>query len=508
MNQATSLDSTINLLGPFDSLRTYMAALEARGGVLRIKEIDQDAYEATALIYRLIDKYGWTGAPAVIFDRIKIDGKWMHGPVIANQYGRWNTEAIALGIEEITDDQPAMYRAAVAKVIAMANKDGQWKTIEPVQIDPDRAPCKEVILTGDKIDLLKFPWLQSNPADAGRYINTGNVITYDPEHGRNSGTYRCQLKGPRKIGVNPEINQHGWTFLMDMKERGAPFARAAIVVGADPITYAMGSSKTARLGQDELAIAGGFMGQPLEVVKCETSDLLVPANVEMVIEGEIPFDMEEEGPFGEMYGYMGQKKFENFYMNVTAVTHRENPWFINQFTGMTRGYLTSLMEATANLTFKKVIPNLVGIHVPVQITGFAFLSIDKQKPGEAFEAAEPLTKFLNIAKIIVVVDKDVDILNIEEVMHTVGARWQPHPATKIIEHASAMRLDPSIRAEQKAELKVIGSKIVIDATRQLPEEGGPAVYPNLNRICLLKEFPDIFERIDLKLSEYLKDEDI
>ena len=140
MNQAASLDSTINLLGPFDSLRTYMAALEARGGVLRIKEIDQDAYEATALIYRLIDKYGWTGAPAVIFDRIKIDGKWMHGPVIANQYGRWNTEAIALGIEEITDDQPAMYRAAVAKVIAMANKDGQWKTIEPVQIDPDRAP--------------------------------------------------------------------------------------------------------------------------------------------------------------------------------------------------------------------------------------------------------------------------------------------------------------------------------------------------------------------------------
>ena len=504
MSQAASLDSTINLLGPFDSLRTYMAALEAYGGVLRIPEIDQDAYEATALMYRLIDKYGWTGAPAVIFDRIKIDGEWMNGPVIANQYGRWNTEAIALGIETITDDQPAMYRAAVEKVIAMANKDGQWKTIEPVEINRDRAPCKEVILTGDEIDLLEFPWLQSNPADAGRYINTGNVITYDPQYGRNSGTYRCQLKGPRKIGVNPEINQHGWTFLMDMKERGEPFARVAIVIGADPVTYAMGSSKTARLGQDELAIAGGFMGRPLEVVKCETSELLVPANVEMVIEGEIPFDMEEEGPFGEMYGYMGQKKSENFYLNVTAVTHRENPWFVNQFTGVTRGYLTSPMEATANLTFKKVIPNLVGIHVPVEITGFAFLSIDKQKPGEAFEAAEPLTKFLNIAKIIVVVDKDVDILNVKEVMHAVGARWQPHPATRIIEQSSAMRLDPSIRAEQKSELKVIGSKIIIDATRQLPDEGGPAVYPPLNRACLLEKFPDVFDRIDRKLPEYLK----
>jgi 4-hydroxy-3-polyprenylbenzoate decarboxylase len=394
------------------------------------------------------------------------------------------------------------------KVIAMADKDGQWRTIEPVEIGRDRAPCKEVRLTGDEIDLLKFPWLQSNPADAGRYINTGNVITYDPEHGRNSGTYRCQLKGPRKIGVNPEINQHGWTFLMDMKERGEPFARAAIVIGADPVTYAMGSSKTARLGQDELAIAGGFMGRPLEVVKCETSELRVPANVEMVIEGEIPFDMEEEGPFGEMYGYMGQKKSENFYMNVTAVTHRENPWFVNQFTGVTRGYLTSPMEATANLTFKKAIPNLVGIHVPVEITGFAFLSIDKRGPGEAFEAAEPLTKFLNIAKIIVVVDKDVDILNVEEVMHAVGARWQPHPATRIIEQSSAMRLDPSIRAEQKSELKVIGSKIIIDATRQLPDEGGPAVYPTLNRVRLLEEFPDVFDRIDLKLPDYLKNWEI
>ena len=246
------------------------------------------------------------------------------------------------------------------------------------------------------------------------------------------------------------------------------------------------------------------MGRPLEVVKCETSELLVPANVEMVIDGEIPFDMEEEGPFGEMYGYMGQKKPENFYMNVTVVTHRENPWFINHFTGVTREYLTSPMEATANLTFKKAIPNLVGIHVPVEITGFAFLSIDKREPGEAFVAAKPLTKFLNIAKIIVVVDKDVDILNVEEVMHAVGARWQPHPATRIIEQSSAMRLDPSIRAEQKSELKVIGSKIIIDATRQLPEEGGPEVYQRLNRAALLEEFPDVFDRIDRKLSEYLK----
>ncbi len=104
----------------------------------------------------------------------------------------------------------------------------------------------------------------------------------------------------------------------------------------------MSSSKTARSGQDELEIAGGFKGKPVEVVKCENSDILVPANVEMIIEGEIPLnDLEKEGPFGEMYGYMGLPHEEQFYMNIKTITHRVNPMIVNQFTGVTRGYITN-----------------------------------------------------------------------------------------------------------------------------------------------------------------------
>ena len=163
--------------------------------------------------------------------------------------------------------------------------------------------------------------------------------------GRNVGTYRMQIKGPKKIGISPEKNQDGWKSLMNTE---GDVAQAVVVLGTDPIVFAMSSSKTARTEQDELEIAGGFKGKPIEVVKCENSDILVPANVEMIIEGEIPLnDFEPEGPFGEMYGYMGKPHEETFYMNIKTITHRLNPMVVNQFTGITRGFVTSPGEAAS-----------------------------------------------------------------------------------------------------------------------------------------------------------------
>jgi len=339
--------------------------------------------------------------------------------------------------------------------------------------------------------------LQSNPGDNGRFINTGNLVLIDPEKGRNVGTYRMQIKGPRKIGINPERKQHGWEFLMGMRERGEKVAQAAVVLGTDPIVFAMSSSKTARLGQDELEIAGGFKGCPVEVVKCENSDITVPANVEMIIEGEIPLDdMEEEGPFGEMYGYMGLPHAEQFYMNIKTITHRENPMFVNQFTGVTRGFITTPSEASSTRNFRQFIPELVGAHGPPDFTGFFFISIDKTRPHQAFEVAEKLN-FLPISKIMVVVDKDVNIHDPMEMIATVGARWQPHPGGKIIEAGPGFFLDPS------AKIRGRSSKIIIDATRQWPEEGGPDPYPKLNREHLLDHDPDIFALIKEKWGHLL-----
>ena len=287
--------------GPYDSLREYMAAIEEHGNVIKIKEIDQDAYELTGLIYKLIDKHGWLGAPAIVVEKIKIDGRWMEGPIVVNQYGLAAHEAMAVGVpfKDIGNDQIENFKKALKVVMDL----GEIQPIRPVEIEKHQAPAKEIILKNEEINVLDFPFLQSNPGDNGRFINTGNLVLIDPEKGRNVGTYRMQIKGSRKIGINPERKQHGWEFLMGMKERGEKVAQAAVVLGTDPLVFAMSSSKTARLGQDELEIAGGFKGCPVEVVKCENSDITVPANVEMIIEGEIPLDdMEEEGPFGEMYG--------------------------------------------------------------------------------------------------------------------------------------------------------------------------------------------------------------
>ena len=477
--------------GPYDSLRDYMEAIETHGNVIRIEAIDQDAYELTGFMYKLIDKHGWLGAPTVIVESVKISGEWVQGPIVINQYGMAAHEAMAIGVplDDIEAGQHVQnYKKALKKMMNL----GELSPIETITIDQATAPSKEVILKENEINILDFAFIQTNPGDNGRFINTGNLVTIDPEAGRNVGTYRMQIKGPRKIGISPEKGQDGWKFLMNMKEKGEDVAQAAVVLGTDPIVFAMSSSKTARSGQDELEIAGGFKGKPVEVVKCENSDILVPANVEMIIEGEIPLnDLEKEGPFGEMYGYMGLPHEEQFYMNIKTITHRVNPMIVNQFTGVTRGYITTPGEAASLRGFSKFMPELRGFHIPIDHVGFLFLSIEKTKPHQAIELAEKFN-FLPLGKIVIVVDEDVDIHNTKEVFRTVGARWQPYPGAKIIEDGLGFFLDPSAKTRGKS------SRILIDATRQLPEENGPSPYPKLNREHLVEHAPEIFALVEEK----------
>jgi len=477
--------------GPYDSLRDYIEAIETHGNVIRIEAIDQDAYELTGFMYKLIDKHGWLGAPTVIVESVKISGEWVQGPIVINQYGMAAHEAMAIGVplDDIEAGQHVQnYKKALKKMMNL----GELSPIETITIDQATAPSKEVILKENEINILDFAFIQTNPGDNGRFINTGNLVTIDPEAGRNVGTYRMQIKGPRKIGISPEKGQDGWKFLMNMKEKGEDVAQAAVVLGTDPIVFAMSSSKTARSGQDELEIAGGFIGKPVKVVKCENSDILVPANVEMIIEGEIPLnDLEKEGPFGEMYGYMGLPHEEQFYMNIKTITHRVNPMIVNQFTGVTRGYITTPGEAASLRGFSKFMPELRGFHIPIDHVGFLFLSIEKTKPHQAIELAEKFN-FLPLGKIVIVVDEDVDIHNTKEVFRTVGARWQPYPGAKIIEDGLGFFLDPSAKIRRKS------SRILIDATRQLPEENGPSPYPKLNREHLVEHAPEIFDLVKEK----------
>jgi len=493
---------------PFDSLRDWIAALDAHGLLMRFDRIDQDQYLIPALFFKATDMYTMYGAPCMLFEEVKINGQWVKGPVIINAQGHWNTDAIVWNLPVTPGDHYGNYRRALSYLQNMlVENGGRYPEIPPVEVPRDKAPCKEVVLTGDEIDLTKFAFVKTNPADAGRYVNTGSHFMVDPEIGANFGTYRCQIKGPRKLGINPEPNQTGYKMLMAAKERGEKSMTYSIVLGQDPVVWMLSGTRVAPRGfgdtpkpADELAIAGGMRGKALEIVKSELTDIMIPAHAEFVIEGEVSLDestFEPEGPFGEMFGYLGPVKENNFVMHIKKVTHRKNPWIMNAMTGMQRGMITAPMDALYSVTLKKMIPQFVEYTNPQDTMGIVVMSIDKTGPGQGLEGGMKIAQRNPIAKIIIVVDKDINIFDRTDVMFAVGSRWQPNPAAKIIEETFGLMTDPSQVKYART------SKIVIDATRQLPGEGGKEVFPKTNRELLHTGAPDSFEQVQKLFGEAL-----
>ena len=487
---------------PFDSFRDWIAALDAYGLLYRIPEIDQDAYHATALFYRATDKFSMYGAPSFLIDRIKIDGKWVEGPMIANHQGHWITDCLIWGLDPIPGDNHGSYRKARRYLEDMlAKNNGEYPSIPPRKIDRDKSPCKEVILTGDDIDVTKFAFVKTNPGDAGRYVNSGSTFMDDPKLGPNYGTYRLEIKGPRKLVMNPEPNQTAHKMIIAAKKRGEKKLPVSIVLGQDPVIWMISGTKIKNrfLTRDpiyELDIAGGMRGKAIDIVKSETNDLMIPAHSEMVIEGEIPLDgpMEPEGPFGEMFGYMGPAKEANWIVNITTITHRKNPWFLNIFTGMQRGMVSSPADALYSFTLRKAVPNFVEYTNPHDTMGLVILSIDKKEDGEGIKSGMAIARRNPIAKVVVVVDKDINILSHREVLFAMGSRWQPYPAAKILKTAFGLQTDPSQLVRNKT------SKIVIDATKQFPGEGGRDKFPMSNREHLVLGAPNAFEEVDKLLT--------
>jgi 4-hydroxy-3-polyprenylbenzoate decarboxylase len=491
---------------PFDTIRDYVAALEANGLLLRIPEVDQDQYEATGLVYRADDHYGFEGVPALWFDKVKINGQWVKGPLLNLLQANLATDAIVFGETLVPGDNKASYRKAKAKCAAILKQNkGSYPSIPPVTVARDKALCKQVVLTGDDIDLTKFAFIQTNPGDAGRYVNATSVFTHDPVLGGNFGTYRCQLKGPRHLGLNPEEGQAGWKALMAAKARGEKIAKVSIALGQDPVVWFISCSRVVpRFGDkpvDEMAVAGGFRGKPVELVKSETNDLLVPAHAEMIIEGEVPLQEpgEPEGPFGEMFGYLGARKAENFFLNVTCVTHRRDPWVVNMYTGLQRGMVTAPSDALSDYMLRQSVPGVVESYLPQDAMGIYVVSVDKTGPGQGMKVGMEIAKFVPIAKVVIVVDKDIDVMDKREVLFALGSRWSSLKAMKTMESQRALITDPSARGTRKTD------KIVIDATRQLPEEGGVAEFAPANRELLEEAFPGVFADVDRRFGTRLKE---
>jgi len=272
---------------PYDSLRPYLQVLEQRGLMRWVdKEVERE-WEIGAVVRMIFRAMPEQSRYGIGFRNIK---GCPGGKVVAGALGA-SREMIATALQ--CDPTP--------EAIADKIQSGLNNPIPPVIVKT--GPCKEVILKGADIDLTKFPIPTWTPEkDAGPYL-TPLWVTKDPDNGRRDvGIRRCQIKDKDKTGIlfgapdrGGAIHHAKW------KARGKPMP-AAIFIGADPVQYLVAPS---RYGEDEFALAGGVRGQAVELVKCETVDLEVPATAEIVIEGEILTDrMEAEGPFGEFTGYM------------------------------------------------------------------------------------------------------------------------------------------------------------------------------------------------------------
>ncbi len=423
------------------SLRDFIDQIERADpeSVWRIKEPVSSDYDTSAMVMEL-DKQG--RSPVLWFD--KVEGSPF--PVITNLFGSRARYAAALGVPE---------RELIEH---LAKREDQ--TIEPVV--RDGGPVQEVVLTGDQADLGKLPILKHFAEDAGRYITSAIVVGKDPVTGvRNASFHRMEVKGPRALGTSLHSRRHLWSYVNKNEELGKD-TPIAIVVGAHPL-FTFGGLWKGAISTDEFAIVGGLMGKPLEITKCRTVPIEVPAHAEIVIEGRIISKKRApEGPFAEFTGYASERSTQHV-VEVSAITHRKNavyqditPGISDEHTGM----LAVPQEARLLRTLRQQYPNVTAVAYPKSGTCrfHAYIALRNAAPGQARNAASAALGDDLSLKLAIVVDDDVDVYSDSDVLWALATRMQADEDIDVLRNAMGAILDPSNHDGLTA-------KLIIDATR-------------------------------------------
>ena len=345
-----------------------------------------------------------------------------------------------------------------------------------------KAPVKDVILRGDKVDLYKLPQIWHHQDDAGPYITAAISFAKDP----NGDTWNCaynrlMIKGRNTTSIHLTLAKHLWEFHRAAEAGGKPLP-VAFAIGVHP-AIALGCLAIGSIDEDERAIMGGLLGEPMELVKCETSDLPVPAQAEMILEGEIlPRERIAEGPFGEFTGYsLGERQRE--VLQVRAITHRRDAMFQD----ITVGHLDHLMLSTtpieANLyrAVRAMVPTVKAVRVPAPFT--CYVSIEQRISGQAKNAILAILGADLYMKRVVIVDHDVDIFNDRQVNWAIATRCQPDRDIAIITNTRGSDLDPSTKEDGNT------AKWGVDATAK----------PSLAAFTPRHRIPsDVWQRINIK----------
>ena len=422
------------------SLRGWMDVLQQEGILKTVRREVSLEYELAALGKKADGKY------TLLFNNVGQNNM----PVITGTAGSRASFAKAVGVP--------------AEELVTAFAKAQANPRDCVLVEPSTAPIKEEI-TFD-VDLTKLPIPVHHEKDGGPYLTAAVLIAKDPKTGvRNLSIHRLQVLGPKKLGILI-LPRHLHHFFRAAENEDKPL-EIALAIGLDPILL-LASQAIAPLGFDEYTIASALYDSPLELVKCETVDLEVPAQAEIVLEGRlVPKAREVEGPFGEHPKYYGPASPKPV-VELTAMTTRKNPIFQTIVPATMEHMLLGAIPREGGMLqiIKGAVPNACAVHLTPGGTCryHAVVSIDKQHEGEAKNAMFAAFASSQEVKRVVVVDKDVDIFDPIDVEWAIATRCQAGRDVFIVERALGNKLDPSSDDG-------ISDKMGIDAT--VPLEADP-----------------------------------
>ena len=411
-------------------LRSFISVLEEHGELVRVKaEVDWNL-ELGGILRRIYDK----GAPAALFEKIKDYPKGMR--ILGAPMGRGHTtiysrHALALGLKP-----DAGYGEILKTYVERKNKP-----FKPVVVK--NAPCKEVILKGDDVDLLKFPVPFIHEGDGGRFIGTWHaVVSRDPEEGwTNWGMYRMMVHDRNTTGMLIPPIQHMGRMYQKAEAMGKPL-EAAVALGTDPATTIVSCAMLPdRI--EEQDVAGGLLREPMELVKCETVDLSVPANAEIILEGYIPpGERRTEGPFGEYMGFEAGRSGPRPVFHVTCFTHRKDPILAVSNMGMPIHESQVVMGITMagdiydELT-KQGLPIRMAYMPPYGVTHMIAVSTQTPYMNFAKRVAHSIwgTKAGSMVYYVIVCDADVDVTDFNQVIHSIATKCHPSRGIYQVPHA-------------------------------------------------------------------------
>ena len=424
-------------------LRGFIADLEAKStqDIVRIKKLISPRYEISALLTHLEKLKRF---PLLFFEAIE----GSTAPVVIN--AQVSRRLMALALECQPED--------LAKRFA----ERQAKTISPVEVN--EAPVHQVVKLGNDIDLSEVPILTHYDVNAAPYITAGIVVAADSDAGvRNASYNRLMMAGKQELRIFMAIGRHLWTLHNKLERRDQPLP-IAVVIGVHPL-FSLGAQALTPADEDEYAVIGGMMGEPLRVVKARTVPILVPADAEMIIEGRIlPHVRRLEGPFGEFTGHAVSQD-ERQVIEITAITHRKNYIFQDIHAGYTEHKLMGAIPREAALikAVRQTVPTVKNVCMPVSgnCRFHAYVSIAKRAPGQAKNAICAAFASDMLLKHVIIVDDDIDVFDEEQVLWAVSNRFQADRGLVVIPDAQGSELDPS------AGPGGVNAKMGLDATKPL-----------------------------------------